>query len=257
MADFGEIFRGLHAGAGPLVLPNAWDFASAAAFVAAGFPAVGTTSLGVAAVAGKPDGAGVTEAETIGLAERLAALPVPVSVDAEGGFGDAPRVAARLAELGIAGINLEDWGGDAGLLDTSVFADRIAQVKRSAPGLFVNARTDAFWMDVPDPLPVALERVRAYAAAGADGVFVPKLAEPEHIEAIVRAVDVPLNVLFLPGRLTVAELGELGVRRVSMGSMPYRVALGAAVGAAQAVRDGGDVPAAPSYAEVAEMLSDA
>jgi 2-methylisocitrate lyase-like PEP mutase family enzyme len=123
-------------------------------------------------------------------------------------------------------------------------------VKHEAPQLFVNARTDTYWQ-LPGDLSETLRRVKQYAQAGADGVFVPGLAEPADIEAVVAAVEVPLNVLFLPGRHTVASLTDLGVRRISMGSLLFRCALAAVVDTAVAVRDGLPVRAdLPSYGQV-------
>lgn len=235
-------FAALHRAGAPLVLPNAWDVASARALVRAGFPAIGTTSLGVAAAAGLPDGTGAAVGRSIDLARRLAALPVHVSVDLETGSVDS---AVAAAEAGAAGINLEDGCGPAG-----AHAELVRAVKREAPRLFVNARTDTHWLR-PGDLAEAVRRVRRYADAGADGVFVPGLAEPAEVAAVVAAVDVPVNVLFLPGRHTVASLRDLGVRRVSTGSLLVRAALGAAVQTAVAVRDGGSTPAGlPTYQEV-------
>ena len=235
-------FAALHRAGDPLVLPNVWDIASARLLVAAGFTALGTTSLGVAAAHGLPDAAGVTGAETLRLAHGLAGLPVHLSVDIETG---AVATAVAVAAAGAAGVNMEDAMGPAG-----AHAALIRSVKREVPHLFVNARTDTHWQCAGD-LAETLHRIRRYADAGADGVFVPGLVEPADIAAVVAAVEVPVNVLFLPGRHTVACLAVLGVRRVSMGSLLFRAALAAAVQTATAVRDGGAVrPDLPSYAEV-------
>lgn len=251
-------FHALHQGPAPLVLPNAWDVASAVALAAAGFAAVGTTSLGVAAAAGLPDAAGEASAETLRLADEIARLPVPVTIDIEAGFSDDPGeigdFAQELAELGVAGINIEDGRAGNVLAPVAEQIRRIGAVREAAPGLFVNARTDTHWFDATAPVATAVDRVRAYADAGADGVFVPALAAPADVEAVVAAVDVPVNVLFLPGRTTVAGLAELGVRRISTGSLLYRAALHAATEVAAAVRDGGAIPPGiPSYAEVAGL----
>lgn len=235
-------FAALHRTGDPLVLPNVWDVASARALVEAGFPALGTTSLGVAAANGLPDGVGATDTEALRLALRLAELPVHVTVDIETG---SVGTAAAVAAVGAAGVNMED-----AMRPAAAHAALIRSVKREVPDLFVNARTDTHWQR-PGDLAETLRRVRLYADAGADGVFVPGLAEPADIAAVVAAVDVPVNVLFLPGRHTVAALAELGVRRVSTGSLLFRAALAASVEAALAVRDGGAVrPDLPSYAQV-------
>jgi 2-methylisocitrate lyase-like PEP mutase family enzyme len=235
-------FTALHRAGDPLVLPNVWDVASARCLVAAGFPALGTTSLGVAAAAGLPDGVGATGAETLHLTRSLAKLPVHLTVDIETGSVDA---AVDVAAAGAVGINMEDAMGPA-----EAHAELIRSVKRELPQLFVNARTDTHWQR-PGDLAETLSRVRRYADAGADGVFVPGLAEPTEIAAVVAAVDIPVNILFLPGRHTIAVLSDLGVRRVSTGSLLFRAALAACVDTAVAVRDGLVVrPDLPSYTRV-------
>ena len=256
-------FRDLHHGDTPLLLANAWDFASGAALAEAGFAAVGTTSLGVAAAAGKPDATGATRAETLTLARTLSGLPVPVTVDIEGGFSEDPgevaELAAELASCGIAGVNIEDGRSDGSLVPLAHQAEVVRAVKAAAPDLFVNARTDTFWLGGSDPAPIAetLQRTTAYAEAGADGVFVPAVAADDDIRELVSGCGAPLNVLFLPGRHEYARLGELGVGRVSCGSLLFRAALGAAVATAEAVRDGAamPVPSVPSYADVQHMLA--
>ncbi|CND97182.1 PEP phosphonomutase-like enzyme [Mycobacterium tuberculosis] len=251
-------FRDLHHGDRPLVLPNAWDFASGAALVQAGFPAIGTTSLGVAAAAGKTDATGDTRAETLALARALSRLPVPVTVDIEGGFSDraadVAELVGELASLGIAGINLEDGRSDGTLAPLDHQLTVIGAVKRAAPQVFLNARTDTFWLGDPDR-GETLRRARAFAAAGADGVFVPGIVDDADIRAVLEAADVPLNVLYLPGRTEYARLARLGVHRVSTGSLPFRKALQAAVAAALGVTGAdGDLPA-PSYGDVQRLVS--
>ncbi|MEV0667783.1 isocitrate lyase/phosphoenolpyruvate mutase family protein [Actinomadura luteofluorescens] len=258
-AEKASRFRRLHHGDRPLVLPNAWDFASGAALAGAGFPAVGTTSLGVAAAAGKADAAGGTRAETVALARALARLPVPVTVDVEGGFserpGDVAALAAELASSGIAGINLEDGRADGTLAPAGDQAAVIAAVKEAAPRMFLNARTDTFWLGTPD-LDETLRRARAYAAAGADGIFVPGIAADADIRAVLEATDLPLNVLHLPGRTGYPRLARLGVHRVSTGSLLFRTALHATVAAALEVTGESGAPSVPSYGDVQRLVSD-
>jgi 2-methylisocitrate lyase-like PEP mutase family enzyme len=246
-------FRALHIPGDPLLLPNAWDVASAAGLARAGFAAVGTTSLGVAAAHGLPDGRAAGRAETIALMRLLGRLPVLVTVDVEGGFGGDPAavadLAAELADSGAVGINLEDGHADGTLAPVADQVALIAAVKDRVPGLFVNARTDTRWLDAGD-LGETLARTRAYAAAGADGVFVPGLGQDDDIRAVVSGVDAPLNVLLLPG-MTVPRLAALGVARISTGSMLFRAALGAAIAAALSVARGEPGPTGiPGYAEV-------
>ncbi|MFE0513699.1 isocitrate lyase/phosphoenolpyruvate mutase family protein [Streptomyces sp. NPDC058964] len=240
-------FAGLHRAGEPLFLPTAWDHASAAALAARGFGAIGTTSLGVAAAAGLPDGAAATREHTLRLALALGTEPFLLSVDAEGGFSDDPdevgAFARQLWAVGAAGINLED-----GLGPVDRHAAKIAAVKAAAPGLFVNARTDTHWLGDGAE---TLRRLDAYRRAGADGVFVPGLNDPEQISALVRNFDVPLNVLHSPAGPTVAHLTDLGVRRISLGSLLYRRALGAALDAVADIA-AGRVPGGttPSYDDV-------
>ncbi|PWU43626.1 isocitrate lyase/phosphoenolpyruvate mutase family protein [Micromonospora globispora] len=251
-------FHALHRPGRPLLLPNAWDYASAAALAAGGHPALGTTSLGVAAASGKPDAVGATRAENLQLARRLRPLPVLLTVDVEGGFSDDPTAVAEyvaeLASLGVVGVNLEDGRPDGTLAAPEVTAAKIAAVTAAVPELFVNARTDAWWLGVPDPLEQALDRARTYREAGADGLFAP--GAPDDLVGLLAAeVGVPLNVLHRPGGPSLAELGRLGVARVSTGSLLFRAALGAALHVAEAVRAGrdGGQPTVPSYAQVQEL----
>lgn len=246
-------FARLHHRAHPLLLPNAWDYASAAALAEQGFAAVGTTSLGVAAAAGLPDGAAATAEATMSLARRLAAGGFLFTVDAEGGFSDDVAQVAALAralyEAGAAGINLEDGRPDGTLAPMELHAAKIAAVKQAAPALFVNARTDTHWASRHED--ETATRLALYEQSGADGVFVPGLSDSAAIAELTAALVVPLNILYTPAGPTLAELASLGVRRVSLGSLLYRRALAAAVTTATDIRDGRPVdPAAPSYAEV-------
>ncbi|MEV8433594.1 isocitrate lyase/phosphoenolpyruvate mutase family protein [Streptomyces sp. HUAS 31] len=241
-------FAELHRGEEPLLLPNAWDHASAGALAAEGFRAVGTTSLGVAAAVGLPDGASATRDETLRLALALGSGPYLLSVDAEDGYSEDPdevgEFARELVAVGAVGINLED-----GLGSPSLHAAKIAAVKAAAPGLFVNARTDTHWLGKGETDIRA--RLDAYQQAGADGVFVPGLTEPREITALVKHLDVPLNILYDPAGPTLRRLADLGVRRVSLGSLLYRRALGAAVETALDIREGRTPRgAAPSYGDV-------
>ncbi|MFJ5972536.1 isocitrate lyase/phosphoenolpyruvate mutase family protein [Streptomyces sp. NPDC093060] len=247
-------FAALHHRPGePLLLPNAWDHASAAVLAARGFSAIGTTSLAVAAAVGLPDGEAATREHTLRLALTLGSEPYLLSVDAEDGFSDDPGEVAELAHqlwaVGAVGINLEDGLGPAAL-----HAAKIAAVKAAVPGLFVNARTDTYWLgdgDGDGDAKDTLRRLDAYRQAGADGVFVPGLTDPGRIAHVVRCVDAPLNVLYSPAGPAVPQLADLGVRRVSLGSLLYRRALGAALDAVADIA-AGRVPGGttPSYDEV-------
>jgi 2-methylisocitrate lyase-like PEP mutase family enzyme len=244
MSSFEE-FRALHHGDTPLFLPNAWDHASAAALAGAGFRAVGTTSLGVAVAAGKPDAEGATRAETVALARAIAPLAL-VTVDIESGFGgDVAVLASELLDAGAVGLNLEDAMGT--VEDT---VERVAAIKAAAPGLFVNARTDTYWLKEEATVGATLRRAAAYLEAGADGIFVPGVSDAATIAELTAGIDAPVNVLFSPG----LDFATLGVARVSTGSLLFRAALGATTAFAEAVRDGRPLPASfavPSYGEAA------
>ncbi|MGW0609219.1 isocitrate lyase/PEP mutase family protein [Streptomyces sp. NPDC002788] len=245
-------FADLHHAEEPLLLPNAWDCASARALAGQGFRAIGTTSLGVAAAAGLPDGAAASRAETLRLASALGSEPFLVSVDAEAGFSEDPDEVAEFARelyaVGVVGINLEDTLGPA-----DRHAAKIAAVKETVPGLFVNARTDTHWLGDGDSGDT-FARLDAYQQAGADGVFVPGLTDLRQITALVRHVHAPLNVLYSPDGPSVPHLADVGVRRISLGSLLYRRALGAALEAVAEIRAGRTpVGLTPSYGEVARQ----
>ncbi|WP_326689409.1 MULTISPECIES: isocitrate lyase/phosphoenolpyruvate mutase family protein [unclassified Streptomyces] len=240
----------------PLLLPNAWDYSSAAVLAANGFAAIGTTSLGVAGAAGVPDGAGVTKEATLAQVRCLGRGPFLLSVDAEGGFSDDPDEVAALArefaEAGAVGLNLEDGRPDGTLVPVAVHAAKVRAVKAAVPDLFVNARTDTHWLGTGQD--ETLSRLLAYQQAGADGAFVPGLTEPARIGALVEALDVPLNILYSPTGPTLPELGSLGVRRVSLGSLLYRQALSSALRTARTIRSGQHVPAAElAYGDVQQL----
>lgn len=242
-------FKAMHHQEEPLVLPNAWDYASAAALHAAGFRAIGTTSLGVAAAHGIPDGAGLAKEQAVALARLLTSLPCPVTADLESGFGAEPAELAELvAGLGVAGVNLED-GRPHGLATPEEQCRLISAVKERAPGVFLNARIDTHWHGIA--LDETTERARRYVDAGADGIFVPGLTEPRDIEKTAQLA--PLNVL--AQQRTPAQLAQLGVKRISTGSLLFRAALKHTVAAATAVRDGQTPAAAFSYAEVQDLIS--
>jgi 2-methylisocitrate lyase-like PEP mutase family enzyme len=222
-----DVLRRLHHGPAPLVLPNAWDVASARLVEAAGFPAVATGSAGVAASLGFEDNERAPAGEMLGAAARICrAVSVPVTVDAEAGYGLAPaELAARLAELGAAGCNLEDTDHLAGgLVDAELQAERVAGL---GGGLVVNARVDVFireWGDPGERLAEAIRRGRLYLEAGAECVYPIWVADEETIARLVDELAAPVNVLYRPGAPPLRRLAELGVARISLGPGLHRAA---------------------------------
>lgn len=226
-------FREMHRGSDLLVLMNAWDVASAKA-IAREFPAVATSSAAVAGSMGYRDGQNIPVGEVIGFAARLAqAVDVPVSVDFEAGYGDTPEeVAVTVRELiraGVVGMNMEDgfYAGVRQLAPVEVHAAKVAAARSVAWSegvpFFINARTDPFWNKVDEPgacFELAVERAAAYAAAGADGIFVPGVLDPGTIRDLAAAVSLPLNIMAAPGCPPFSMLQSAGVRRVSMGGYP-------------------------------------
>jgi 2-methylisocitrate lyase-like PEP mutase family enzyme len=246
-------FHDLHHEGVPFVLPNAWDVPSALAYLADGFTAVGTTSFGVSSSGGHPDGGRATRAANIALAAALAPLQCYVSVDIEDGYSDDPdAVAEYVAQLSIAGINLED-STEEKLVDPALAAAKVAAIKRRNPELFINARVDTYWLHQEANTATTIERALRYVDAGADGIFVPLANDRTELAEITRNIPRPVNTLPVPG-MTLTDLGELGVARVSTGSMPYGAGLYAAAQAARAVRDGQPVPPSTPYGELQGRL---
>lgn len=230
--------RELHRGPNILVLPNAWDCASARLFEQAGFPAVATTSGGIAATLGYPDGQRIRPGEMLLIAGRIAeSVSVPVTADLEAGYG---RTIAEVVEFfrqaiaaGVVGANLEDGrGAGRPLVEINYQTDLIKALREIAATagvpLVLNARVDVFLHGVGDAaarFPQAVERARAYCEAGADGIFPIGLKDREIIARFVREVSCPVNIMAGPGAPAISELADLGVRRVTFGSGLMRATL--------------------------------
>jgi 2-methylisocitrate lyase-like PEP mutase family enzyme len=230
-----DLLRSLHRPGDPLLLPNAWDVATARAVVAAGFPVVATTSGGVAATLGYEDHEGAPGDEMLAAAARIArGVEVPVTVDAEAGYGMEPaELVAALRDMGAAGCNLEDTDYAAGgLRDPDRHAEWFAAVRQAAAEdgypLVINARVDVFlgpFLAGAGPgsqdelVPEALRRANAYLEAGVDCVYPITLWEMDALRHFTSEVRGPVNVLRLPQAPSLAELAELGVVRVSWGTL--------------------------------------
>lgn len=269
-------FLALHEPPPILVLPNAWDVVSARLFELEGFKAIGTTSAGIAATLGYPDGQRMTLEENLAVVRRIAVqVRVPVSADIEAGYAtsiDGVVRAARAAiEAGAVGINIEDGTGDpsAPLFDAAFQAERIAAIRAMASSLkiplVVNARTDA-WMaskaETSMRLRQAVERGNAYRHAGADCVFVPDMGDlgREAIACLVREIDGPINVIAGASTPPVPVLQEIGVARVSLGPRPMRAALALVRRIACELKDAGTYRTmtadALTYAEINGMFAE-
>ena len=227
---------------------------SALAYLADGFTAVGTTSFGVSSSGGHPDGGHATREANIALAAALAPLKCYCSVSTSKmvTVTTLNAVADYVAQLSIAGINIED-STDEKLIDPALAAAKVTAIKRRNPELFINARVDTYWLHQEANTTTTIERALRYVDASADGIFVPLANDRAELAEITRNIPRPVNTLPVPG-MTLTELGELGVARVSTGSMPYGAALYAASQAARAVRDGQPLPPSTPYGELQGRL---
>lgn len=258
--DRAAAFRTLHAGPGILVLPNAWDVATARIVEASGFPAIATTSAGVAWALGYPDGERISRSEMLEVVQRIAAaVRVPVTADVEAGYGPTPDAAAATATgviaAGAVGLNLEDGTSAGTLLDVALHAERIQAAReagaRAGVPLVINARTDAFEVNDWEParrFDEAVRRANAYRAAGADCLFVPHVSDGPTIGRLAREIAGPLNVIAGPPAPPIPELARLGVRRASLGPRVVQAALGLVRRAALELRERG------TYETMADLL---
>jgi 2-methylisocitrate lyase-like PEP mutase family enzyme len=226
-------FRKLHAPGELLILPNAWDAGSARIIESRGAPAIATSSAAVAWAGGYPDGNALPPSTLARIIESITrVIHVPLSVDSEAGYASDPAEVGenifRFASAGAVGINIEDDTDSSDLLCRKIEAAKRGG-ERAGVDLFVNARIDVLLKQlVPreNAIEEALARAARYRDAGADGIFLPLVADANEIETVVRAIDpLPLNVLAFPGVPPAAELRRLGVRRLSAGAAIGRAAL--------------------------------
>jgi len=232
-------FHQLHDRSRILVLPNAWDVISALLVQEAGFPAIATTSAGVAWMLGYADGQHIRREEMLDIVRRIArSVAVPVTADMEAGYGNTPEDAAKTArgvvEAGTVGLNLEDSAHTANqpLVDVSLHVEKIKAVREVAAStgvpLVLNARTDVYLANVGDPaerFAHAVRRANAYRQAGADCLFVPGVRDADTIGKLVKEINGPVNILAGPGAPSAPELAKLGVARMSIGGALMRASL--------------------------------
>jgi 2-methylisocitrate lyase-like PEP mutase family enzyme len=262
--DQRQKFRDLHQS--PFIIPNPWDAGSAKILASLGFPALATTSAGFANTLGRIDG-GVTREEAIMHATLIdGATSLPVNADLENGFGDDPSAAAetisRALDAGIAGGSIEDFGGGA-IYEVPLAINRIraaVEVNRDSDSpLVLTARAENYIRGNPD-LEDTIRRLQAYQEAGADVLYAPGLTDLSDIQKLVSAVDLPVNVLVMPGGPTIPQLFEVGVIRVSTGSAISMAAQSTIVDAARELLDAGThdfwLKALPNAAVVSAALGE-
>jgi 2-methylisocitrate lyase-like PEP mutase family enzyme len=239
-AEKAEQFRKLHHGPRMLLLPNAWDVASARILEECGHPAIATTSAGIAYSLGYSDGQRISRGEMLEVVGRIArAVRIPVTADLEAGYGttvkDMAETVKAAIEAGAIGMNLEDVTGDdeSSQVALPLQVEKIRGIRETAKSLGVpfvlNARTDIYLMPIgPEPTRFerTVERLRAYRDAGADCLFIPGLYDRDTIAKLVKAVEAPLNILANPACPPLAELEKIGLARVSSGSGIMRAAMG-------------------------------
>jgi len=261
-------FKALHA-EGCFAIPNPWDVGSARALEQLGFSALATTSAGFAFARGRPDAMDVLSVEEVieHVAEIVASVDVPVNADFQAGYAtSAEGVAAnvrRCASTGVAGLSIEDTNRDGSLFEPAEAVERIAAARGAIDeednGVLLTARAECFLVGHPNPLEESIQRLRGYSEVGADVLFAPAVRAADQIRALVEAVaPKPLNVLISADTgLSISDLAELGVRRVSVGSALSRVAWGAFLRAAQELAEQGTfggLDGAASFATLNQMM---
>lgn len=258
------LLKELHGRDGIFLMPNAWDAGSARMLSAFGFPAIATTSAGIAFSLGLPDYEGAVSREA--MIERIgqiaAAVDLPVSADLEAGYGAEPEQVGETIRLaiaaGVVGGNIEDFTGErsAPLFGLDLAAERIRAAREAADASGVpftlTARTDCYLAGVENPFAVAVERANRYREVGADCLFVPGVSDPDVIAALVKEIDGPLTVVMgLSGStLSVSQLAELGVRRVTIGGSLARATYGLIRQAASEMKEQG------SFSFAAQQIPD-
>ncbi len=265
-----DAFARLHAGPGPFIIPNPWDRGTARMLIGQGFPALATTSAGFVFSLGRQEGT-LTRDEVMAHARDIVGCgPVPVSADLEDGYAADPAGVGETirlaAEAGLVGGSIEDAKiADAEpIYDLGEAVDRLCAAVEAAAALpfdfTLTARAENFLYGRPD-LDDTIRRLQAYQEAGADVLYAPGLTTREQIAAVTGSVDLPVNVVVgLPGtQFTVAELAELGVRRISVGSALFRKAFGTAVAAAREMAESGSFTFAADamgFGEINGMFGD-
>lgn len=251
-AERAATFRALHQRPGAFIIPNPWDAGTARLLASLGFEALATTSLGLASSLGRPDGAGaVSRGEVLENCRAIAgATDLPVNADLENGYADEPRAAAEMirlaAEAGVVGGSIEDTTGEPAtpIYEFSLAVERVhaaAEVARSLPVPFMlTARAENLLhgrLDLDD----TIRRLQAFEKAGAEVLYAPGLRDLATIRTVVSSVTSPVNVVasFIDPSITLAQLAEVGVKRISVGGSLSRLALAAFLEGAREMKDTG------------------
>ncbi|MBE7171281.1 MAG: isocitrate lyase/phosphoenolpyruvate mutase family protein [Williamsia sp.] len=220
-----ELFYQLHHNTEPFVLANVWNVESARMAEQAGFKAIATSSGAVANSLGYADGEQIPFGELLYIVKRIkASTGIPLTVDMERGYSDDAAVLNKnvqtLLDLGVAGINLEDWQGE------DLYLKKLAALKdyleKTNQRLFINARTDAFLLKLPSPLETTVRRAQLYKEAGADGLFVTAIQDLELIRQIAAGTTLPLNIVGNSKTFSASALSGCGVKRISMAVLLYK-----------------------------------
>lgn len=222
----------MHQQATPLILCNVWDVASAKTAEKMGFSAIGTSSAAIASMLGYQDGEEMLFEELLFFVKRIAACSkLPLTVDIEAGYSDDPLITANyikaLTTVGVVGINLEDSKVDGvrTLVDANTFADYLSKIKQELRqqqiDIFINVRTDTFLLGEENALLATQKRMSLYQNAGANGLFVPCITKVDDIQAVVNAINLPVNVMCMPNLPDFDTLTTLGVKRISMGNFLF------------------------------------
>jgi 2-methylisocitrate lyase-like PEP mutase family enzyme len=227
------MFKELHQQETPLILCNVWDAASAHIAEKLGYQAIGTSSAAIATSLGKTDGQNICFDTLLAVVKQISEVTtLPLSVDIEAGYADTPKEIvdniAKLAKLGVVGINIEDSqliNGRRSLVDKHDFSEKLSLVKALLNDanieMFINVRSDTYIADAATALPETIERISLYEGAGADGIFFPCLTAPDEISKIVTHSTLPINVMCMPELASFDQLQQLGVKRISMGNFVY------------------------------------
>ena len=231
------MFKSMHRAEEPLVVCNVWDVPSAKIAEKLGFLAIGTSSAAIASNLGKDDGENIKFSDLLSIVRAIgSSTRLPLTVDIESGFGDTPELIAKniieLVNVGVVGINIEDSvviEGQRRLCDIALFEKTLRQVRalltEANIQVFINVRSDAFLLDVNEPLAVSIERINKYQKSGADGIFLPCLSEVNDIKSVVASTSLPINVMCVPGLPSFPELKTLGIKRISMGNFVHEAML--------------------------------